>query len=337
MFNKKLLAATVAMSLTATAIGATNMDIIKKDNNPLGNEPYAEVAISANGSCDYQILINDVPIYADEGAINTTLPVNPYMINGSNNLAVTVQNKDESCKVSATLQVRKSDDFNSTAKLNTVVFDGNPSDITEKDTDGSTPAEKLAFADGKFDKSDDGYITVSKAKLDSGNVYYGYNYDNQKRELMAGVKVSQDIDLPIDLPKWAWLDGETIANDQATKDALIAIYKEIWADIQNKDWDKLNKLFASRDAERAKAYYTGGSNGTTADSIREKIEDAGSVFVPKEKTIPKIKLNIFGKGKLATMTSWNNGELLSINKKEGGSSKYGVTFAKINGKFVIVG
>lgn len=338
MTLKKLAVATSLLTTASLSIamGANNMDIIKKDNNPLGNKPYTEIAISTNGSCDYQILINDVPIYAGMGPINTTLPVNPYVINGSNNLAVTVQDKDESCKVSATLQIRKSDDFDSTAKLNTVVYKGNPDDITEKNADNSTKAEKLAFKDDKFEKSDDGYITVSNAKLDSGNVFYGYNYDNQKRELMAGVKVSQDINLPIDLPQWTWEKGEPIADNQETKDELIAIYKNIWKLIQDKDWDKLNKLFELRDKEMAKAFYT---HPNTVASIKEKIDDDAFVNIPPndEKLNNASNLNVYGRDKLVDLSFADGSSLLQINNNEGGATEYSISFSKLNGKFVIVG
>jgi len=340
MTLKKLAVATSIFTTASLslAMGANNMDIIKKDNNPLGNKPYTEVAISTSGACDYQIVVNGVPIYAGDGPINTTLPINPYVMVGQNNLAVTVQKKDKDCSVSATLQVRKSDDFDSTAMLNTVSYKGNPDDTTEKDADSSTPAEKLAFKDGKFEKSDDGYITVSKAKLDSGNVFYGYNYDNQKRELMAGVKVSQDINLPIDLPKWTWESGEPIADNQETKDQLIAIYKDIWKLIEAKDWDKLNKLFELRDKEMATAFYTGGKNGTTADKIKEDFDEQDSKInmPPNDKLLQQIpKLNVFADGKLTSLTFGNGNPLLQISVDDS-SSQYDVTFAKINGKFVIV-
>ena len=335
---KKLVVATSIFTTASLsfAMGANNMDIIKKDNNPLGNEPYAEVAISTNGSCDYQILVNDVPIYAGAGPINTTLPVNPYMMVGQNNLAVTVQKKDKDCSVSASLQVRRSDDFDSSAMLNTVSYNGNPDDVTEKDADSSTPAEKLAFKDGKFESTEDGYITVSKAKLDSGNVFYGYNYDNQKRELMAGVKVSQDINLPIDLPKWTWESGEPIADNQETKDQLIAIYKDIWKLIEAKDWDKLNKLFELRDKEMATAFYT---HPNTVASIKEKAENEHNKLNASnnDKAInASTDMNIFAQDKFVSLTFWDDSPFLQFATSSG-SSVYKIIFAKINGKFVIVG
>jgi len=253
---------------------------------------------------------------------------------GQNNLAVTVQKKDKDCSVSASLQVRRSDDFDSSAMLNTVSYNGNPDDVTEKDADSSTPAEKLAFKDGKFESTEDGYITVSKAKLDSGNVFYGYNYDNQKRELMAGVKVSQDINLPIDLPKWTWESGEPIADNQETKDQLIAIYKDIWKLIEAKDWDKLNKLFELRDKEMATAFYTGGKNGTTVDKIRETNKNKDLVTVDDTTAKKVMFTNIFANDKLVKLSGWNGSGILIFNKD--GSETYDLTFAKIDGKFVIV-
>jgi len=331
MFYKKLLAATVGISLAASAIGATNMQIIKKDNNPLGNKPYTEISISANGACDYQILINDVPIYSDTGAINTTLPVNQYMINGDNNLSLTIQDKDINCSVSATLQVRHADDFNSSKDISTISFDGNPSKPDKKDISKSSPVEKLTYKDNKFIKSDDGYINISQAKLETGKVYYGYNYDNQKREDMAGVKVSQDIILPIDIPHWAWLDGEKIENNQETKDQLIAIYKTIWKLIQDKDWDKLNKMFALRDKEMGEALY---GEPNTVTNLESSSKDKNLVTI-NTKTSNKVMFsNEFGDSKFITLTGWNGAGVLIFNKD--GSTTYNITFAKINGVFVII-
>ena len=337
---KKLVVATSIFTTASLslAMGANNMDIIKKDNNPLGNKPYAEIGIAVNGACDYQVLLNDIPLYSGMGVINLHYPVNQYMINGSNNLAVAVQNKDVNCKVSASLEISQSGDIDNKKLISKVEFNGNPSKLTEKDADSSTKAEKLAFKDGKFDKADDGYITVSKAKLDSGNVFYGYNYDNQKRELMAGVKVSQDINLPIDLPKWAWESGEPIADNQETKDELIAIYKNIWKLIDDKEWDKLNKMFELRDKEMDLAI-NDGDNSTTTDDIKKDILNNYTIYKTNDSKVLQNNtfMKVFAENRLVKLSFWNGKSLLTLNKKGSGSSRYDIQFAKINGKFVIAG
>ena len=332
---KKL--AMVGGLIATTTLSAMGVSKNMSNTNPLTNKPYAEVefAIEGSNNCKYQVLINDVPIYAGAGAMRASYPVNHYMIDGQNNLAIAIKDTDSECKASATLQVRKLDESNNDVRiLNKVEFSGQPSKASASSIKDSTVAEKLSFQDNKFKADEDGDIKVSKAVLSTDKEYYGYNYDTQKREYMSGVKVSQDIDLPISIPHWAWLDGETIENNQATKDALIAIYKTIWSDIQSKDWSKLNKLFALRDKEMT--MLDGEDPKTVYDGIKKTAEsdDTKELFIVSDNNLQKLKLNIFANGKLATLTNWKNQRLLAFNTHYG-SRTYGLTFAKTNGKFVI--
>jgi len=333
---KKL--AMVGGLIATTTLSAMGVSKNMSNTNPLTNKPYAEVefAIEGSNNCKYQVLINDVPIYAGAGAMRASYPVNHYMINGQNNLAIAIKDTDSECKASATLQVRKLDESNNDVRiLNKVEFSGQPSKASASSIKDSTVAEKLSFQDNKFKANEDGDIKVSKAVLSTDKEYYGYNYDTQKREYMSGVKVSQDIDLPISIPHWAWLDGETIENNQATKDALIAIYKTIWSDIQSKDWSKLNKLFALRDKEMT---MLDGEKADTTAKIKATAEDSETkeLWIPDgEKFVSLSFQNIYGNKKLVTLTQWSGKNFLGF-KTNYGNTNYGLKFAKINGKFVIV-
>jgi len=315
------------------------MNDVKQDkNNPLFNQPYAQVSFNATGACEYQILINDVPVYTDKGAMRASVPVNQFMQDGVNDLAITVKDTDNTCNVSASLEIRKLHGSDNISTVNRVSFSGEPINATDKAIADSTKAEKLAFKDDDFKPAEDGYITVNQAKLETGKQYYGYNPKVQQRELMDGIKVSQEVNLPLDLPHWSYLDGETIANDQATKDALIAIYKEIWVDIQNKNWDKLNKLFALRDKEMK---MLDGEETNTVAKIKKTAESADTkeLLVPNEENMKNLRenldLNVFGHAKLVSLTSWNGDNILIFNTSYG-NVNYGLRFARINGKFEIV-
>jgi len=130
--------------------------------------------------------------------------------------------------------------------------------------------------------------------------------------------------------------GEKITHDEATKQELISIYKTIWADIQNKDWDELNKMFALRDKEMDLAI-NDGENSTTVDDIKDDISIKNNKFwIPNNADFDNYSyINIFGNNKLVTLTQWTGKGYLGFNA-DIGNTMFNIVFAKINGKWTIV-
>ena len=321
-------------------------------NNPLVDKPYFQVKILAD-SCTYNVLLNDIIIDSDEGPMNTTIPVNPYMINGKNTLSIAVQTKkdrngnpiDQDCQIKATLEVKTSGNFNDDQiyALNSVAFSGNPAsdEMNEQNIKGSTKEMKLWYnkAQNDFDNTPKGQVIVENPQIKQGDFFYGYDYDTQKRQNMQGIEVLSVVTIPNTLPHWAWLDGETIESNQQTKDELLAIYQKIWHAIETKDFSSIENLFALRDHEMAEAFYKEKVN--TLENIKEDANNPNfHVSIPPNKELleENTYLNVFGiKNQLSSITFNDGAAILAFARNDKSfSNYYSLIFAKINGQWKII-
>ncbi|APC96361.1 hypothetical protein [Francisella frigiditurris] len=309
---------------------ASPLEAIEKDkNNPLGNKPYAEVVINSI-ECDYQVLINDIPIYSDQNAEDVIIPVNQYMDNSGTVLAIVTKTQDRVCNISTKLQIKHAGQSNEDALEITTLSLGNDPKYSRDD---STAAMKLIFDGNDFKQNKNGYIVINNPTFENGNVYYGYNEETKKRQYMDGTKISQIINLPINIPHWDWINGEKIKNNSKTKKEIIAIYEQIWSNIRLEDWSELRKMFAYKDKSLSKALY---SRVDTVKSIREEINSNHYVKPLNSATIKyDVFINIYGDGKLADVTFADGDGILQFNTSPGTIS-YNVVFAKIDGEFKIV-
>ncbi|APC97830.1 hypothetical protein [Francisella frigiditurris] len=347
LFQKKLIALiiiiiSIGLSLetiiAAHHYEASPLDIVKNEkNNPLGHKPYAQVLITANECHNYQVLINDFPIYSDNNTEGTIIPINPYISNGTNTFSITSENgsyrEDKICKVSVIFQIKSTDQKDSEAlEITKLVFNGYPTESIKE----SSEKELLGFNGTSFEKDTNGYILVSRPRFQHGDFYYGYNNETKKREYMPGTKISQNVKLPIDLKDWKWLHRAVkIQNDSQTKKEIMAIYKEIWADIHRGDWSKLEKIFASKDRKLSEVYYT---KIDTSNEIKNEINSGHYVKELNDETIKNdVFINIYGEGYVAEATFANGDNILQFNAPSGtASNSYNVIFAKIDGEFKVV-
>ncbi|MFC4892423.1 hypothetical protein ACFPDQ_05100 [Pseudofrancisella aestuarii] len=317
---------------------ASPVDMVKnEENNPLGHDPYAEVLITADECSNYQVLINDYPIYSDNNTSGTIIPINPYISNGTNTLAIAAKTgeyrEDKICKVSVVLQVKSASKKDSEAlEITKLVFNGYPTESIKE----SSGMELLGFNGTSFVKDKDGYILVSRPRFQNGDYYYGYNSETKKREHMEGTRISQNIRLPIDLRDWKWLHhASKIENNDETKKEIMAIYEEIWTDIRREDWDKLEKIFAAKDRKLSKVLYT---KINTAKDIKDEIAKGNYVKSLSADTIKNdVFISVYGEGYVAEATFANGDNILQFNAPSGTTNNsYNVIFAKVDGEFKVV-
>lgn len=331
------IAVTIALLNTNANAGSSKMiDVFK-------NNPVFSLQISAVGCGAYEFRINDAPIYGDLNGvpIDTTFPIDEWMISGNNSMSIIVAPESandaqisiqsgQQCVVSATLQVRPNGTPESENMLiSTLKYSAIPNNLTtlEANLIGSTPVGKYNSSESFKQDNKDGDVTLDKITITSQDTKNG-----------SGVIITRQLQLPqLPFPKWTWLNGEILSDNDATREDLYKQYQNIFDAIKSNNLKPLAPLFQIKKDESAAAYYSTPDQfdqfaALAGDASNNQMQFGG--VVPYKYT----KLKVFGNGKLAKLVaSWDGGTLIFFNYKDGSANvSYDLTFSKINGKWVIV-
>jgi|GEM_PF-3509767 len=318
----------------------TNTYAIIKDKTML-TKPYLYLNIKISG-CTYNAKINDVSIMNDSDGlpVDTRMPINQWINNDKNTLALNIapikdaekysQLPASECTADLELILEDNEGTSKPIILTTINFKSNPNEISTKEGNLATSLPQGNFIltnnNNSIQKENGGDIVVSKIKTEPFNGEFG-----------SGVALSRSIQIPLDLPKWSWIEhGETINQTPETKIQLLDQYNIIWKALKNHSANKIAPLFHLRNSEYAEAYYS------TEKKMQDKLglEDiANNPDLIPTPIIPKYTyLKVFGNGKLATLVSWDHTTpILALNYTDKSSFiTIPVIFAKINDKWVIV-
>ena len=238
----------------------------KKMNSILEDKPSFSVRMETEYS-NFIVTLNGVKVFKELGGSPTILevPVNHLMTSGDNELKVQLIAWDDTdyklhkellCKVS--LRVKKYDDFSIEPKtISTITYNNKQ----EK-------ALKISSLEGKYNSKKDflldekGDVIISDLETSPLTFYQG--------DKIAGVSLTQNINLETPFPRWKFLDSENIiekrydelSNDEYNKlreradiKVLYQTYKKIHDTLKERNVDSIIDLFDERNEEMDIAMY----------------------------------------------------------------------------------
>ena len=236
----------------------------KMDKYTFGKEPIYKLRIRAKNA-DVDVYINGVNVYTNvTGKAFAHITVNDYMINGDNNISLTLSDiKKLSPKAwgVVSLEVYYTDK-NGTQRhhtLSRLVYDLT---LKEKTGDASKPGF-YRFDDEKGMIPDaNGSLIIGKIVTKPETMY--------RSEKQDGIKATQSVRIPAPYPRWRFLDAPDIIDSdydylseeeynklkQSPKiQALYALDAKIRQALKNKNPQSIINLFDERFQEDAAAFY----------------------------------------------------------------------------------
>ena len=294
----------------------------------------------------FAIFLNGMEVFGSYTGLPTHLdfPVNDFITNKNNELSLIVLptgkgnilNKDTKCNI--TLFVREYNNFNTPPQdILTVAYDKRKENVLEN----TTPEGKYD-SNNNFQKGDSGDVVIENVS----NEFY-------KKSLLLerdGRNISINFSFSSSLPRWRFLDSETILSksyhDLTDKEyekirsnnpkikQLYEINHKIYMLAKEKNIERLNKFFNERHRELDAAYY---SNDTEKEFLEE---------IKKDMNNPKKQLLDWNE------KEWENHELYYIVEKNNkvafikqvlqwdntefsGSSRYKIKFRYENNKWIL--
>jgi len=119
-------------------------------------------------------------------------------------------------------------------------------------------------------------------------------------------------------PRWAWLDGQIIENNQKNYGSLLTTYREFYEAFESRDRDKLLELHVPRSEEYAIANYWKGGVDAGHDFMNTgKILDKHGVELRKFSAHQR-KLDIYANGKMARLINFVQYHPVVFQNKEKG-------------------
>ena len=179
-----------------------------------------------------EILLNDIPVYYhdDQGQTISQKPVPESIVDGENVLTVRSFPLDEDhgqyqkeAHIEAIISVREKDSLPNEGKP-LLQIKLNPTNTTDQLLEGS---------DAEYGDKDAVVL------------------DHTEKQTIAERRTA--IQSPF--PRWAWQDGQVIEDTPENFDSLLAVYKEIWAALNEGDKERVRALSDSAAQEFAYAYY----------------------------------------------------------------------------------
>ena len=248
------------------------------------------------------IRLNDITVFNidDTGFTTLELPVNEYLINGDNEISVTVHplfddndeqldNFVEGTKVEVGLYVREDSDPSGKRRLIDKVLIR--PEIAYLDSSNEPVARFIG--DIKSENHTSIQITKDAHVLE----YPGYGIYKKQVKTSWLIKNVDTI-----LPRWAWQDGLIISDDPKTYESLLSAYSELHKAFLNKNLDMIKQIAYSRSKELAIAYYLGEPDDGFAYSGLGKDIDHPTIKLYEKLALEDAKLDILANGKLARIT-----------------------------------
>jgi len=313
-------------------------NFVLADESMLTKKPYFTLRIETKNT-KYLAKINGVVVFDDNRngyMLNAELPVNYYMKTGENTISLNIfpktGNEYESENISLSLYVNQDEAEESEKKLiSNITFNGKDYEKGAS-ISLSMPAMYLDSTQ-QMKKSDNGDVTVHKAKIKSGTL------------IANSLTISQSIELTTPFPRWGYLDGDAIdfplsyeeyleskeSWDKKTINSLYSEYKKIYDLLATNDIDKVMDAFKERNREYDIAmYYPVGtydkklrkSFDIDLEKLKLKIREsnAGMPYISDDKKLLKL-----GSDTLIYFT----------NNDETSFTKYEIIFYKKDGKWIV--
>ena len=323
------------------------------------DEPYVSLEIEGGGTW-FSVLVNNIPVYLyydqDYDPISLEIPINQQLINGKNTIELgldePVKEADddeeeeiligEKCYVKLTIKIKEKGSENS-YDLGTVNYNAISGKIyntpEKKYITGSSSDIYLAIVDGKVEKVEKKeaqfYIGEPAIKADNHS-YYGANFEKEIINKHKGASVSNTFELELPYVNMIFTEGAKLDYNDATKQELVGVYKNIITYIKNKDCNALYSIFELQMRNAEITLYSSRDNVDIVKKIREKNSNPNFVFYDNIE-FDNTYLNIFGNDNLAQLTFWDGSSILGFNSSDGSfSSSFFLTFAKIKGEWKAV-
>jgi len=294
----------------------------------------------------FKIYLNGMAVFGSVTGFPAHLdfPVNDFITNKNNELSLLVLptlkdnilNKDTKCNV--TLFVREYNNFKTPAQdILTIAYDQNKKNVLE-----NTTLEGKYDSHNSFQKSDSGDVLIEKVS----NEFY-------KKSLLVerdGRNISTHFSFTSSLPRWKFLDSETILSksfhdltaeeyEKIRKDnhkikQLYEINHKIYMLAKEKNLEGLNKFFKERHQELDAAYYSNNTEKEFLEDIRKDMNN------PKKKLLDwsedewknhKLYYTVEKNNKVAfikQVLQWDNTEY-------SGASRYKIKFRYQNGQWIL--
>ncbi len=323
----------MTLSLNAHAARVGGPSVLEK-------EPIFVLRFDVSG-CQYDVRINDVNyipgVMSDPEGIPlvSDVPVTQWMISGKNTVDIKVgpvkdaehlSKQRAKCDIKIALRVKQhganASSYQTISQINYIVDINN---ISNKYPffKGTTSAGRYN-SHKQFAADKAGDVSVSELQITLIDMDYG-----------QGLHIQQTIDMPINIPRWAWLDGDIIENNQATHDSLFKEYKKIWTALHNKDVDSIAPLFEQRTKEYSEAFHVEPRQVSPIESMKKQLQDPNKKlgdFIAKYEY-----LHICANGKLAALTIWDDSAAIFFNSDENGgmSTDYDIYYYRKNGHWYI--
>ena len=303
--------------------------------------------------CPFNVFLNGLPVYRVRNMrpVNSTRPVNTYLVNGKNEIQIQIRKapekyipglmaKGKPCTAEATLSVATKS-HHEPINIATVKFTAPPDSLVYREgrDEGTTQAGYYRYRNDTFnlvESSKQGDVKVGKAKVEVGDVYYYYDREPIPHMLnVPGLTLTNDITLPMTFPEWTWEKGEPLQNDFATKEELYnEVYVPFFKALKDKDIDSLRELLAPAAEDFNTANYTDGALEGRLAALKKYVNDPDLTLYPLNPINKRLYLNVYN-GKVANISFWQGDSVVSFDDKStGGSSFFGPTyFGKIDGKW----
>jgi len=335
-----LLSIFAGLMLTVLSVNAGEQKTMKLE------KPFFVLNINAKQAHGADIQLNGQRIIAVDGTtLDTRIPVNHFMHDGENQLAIINLPDDEEKKtyhndnfVQITLTVEDFADPKIIPKeIASLSFSGKSYNATKNPAMLNTGETKLNSANHFREDLKQGDIIISKAIYEGGK---DKSYD----------AVVRSVTIPnTKLPVWGWLSGERLTpingfdvlgqiNDNDYNPVHKAIqmeFEKIYRALAAKDFAGIAPFFEERNREMDFAFYR--EPGETAKVLRRAFE---STMKDSDKTLHKYKPDktlafIQNNNKLVNLVDGRYRPVIVYIWKEGGAEFYDIFMYRKNGKWII--
>ena len=309
---------------------------MNKNEKHLSLEIYSE-------NINYYVKFNNTMIINTTGHTpnKESAPINQWVLNGKNEILISANLKDEDKDIK--LESSKSSQLIVKLVLTEIINNTKNSYIlTTFNLSPSEDSPKVIASS-----------STSKLKLDSNNNYI----ISETGDVIIGELISkerkkwtrfyQDININLNMPKWAYLDADDLGDDQtlsdddyyALQDEVYEALEHIWSLMKKKDLNAVLELTKIRSNDYDKAYYL-----TPGSKQKEMEQSLTSAFNHKDLYLDELveknfsNLKIEANGKIARLQVKKVGGPMMYysHKDEAFTRYYEFYFMKKNGKLIVV-